>query len=211
MDEGAPMTGGMTLMICLTVLGQGTVPEPPRGPVELWRALGVREPFLQSQEAREESQSLCRFFGVEDYRKLEGNPALGFYHAGGFRWVGQRVAWLGVRPVTPDAAGIPASAWDGAFQALARQGRWKVDPSAPIRIKGACVGAVLSPSAREPERGVCLELQVASPTGTLLFRYAVAKPGVEEAVKEALAWTLGCARVMDQITAPGARHVPAQP
>lgn len=205
------MRPGLPLLLCSSVLAQVPMPEPPRGPVALWKALGVREPFLQSREAQEEPQSLYRFFGMEDYRKLEGNPALGFYATGGFRWVGQKVAWLGVRPVTPDASGLPPTVWDQAFHSLAGRHRWKVEPSAPIRIKGACVGAVVSPSDREPHPGVCIELQVASPTGTLLFRYAIAKPTVEEAVKEALAWTLGCARVMDQIGAGGGHHAPAQP
>ena len=211
------MRRGIGLLLCLPVLAQGAGPlrpqgqPPPQTPAVLWKALGVREPFLASQEARDEPQSLCRFFGTEDYRKLRGNPALGFYAAEKFHWVGRRVAWLGVHPATPDAAGIPESEWYRAFQSIARSNHWKVDPSAPIRVKGACVGAVLAPSAQEPQLGVCLELQVASPSGTLLYRYSIAQPTIQAAVRQALDWPLRCARTMDQLDPKGAKHGPAQP
>ncbi len=205
------MRGWAAVGVCVTVMAQGGAGKAPGGPVELWRALGVREPFLWSREALEEPQSLGRFFGMGDYGRLEGNPALGFYAADGFRWVGSSVAWLGVKAVTPDGAAVPEKLWDQAFQRLARRQRWRVDSAAPIRIKGACVGAVVTPTTREPHVGVCLELQVASPTGTLLYRYAVAKPSIEEAVEQALGWTLGCARSMDQIRAGGSGHGLAKP
>ena len=211
------MRRGIGLLLCLPMLAQGTGskrpqgPPPPQTPAVIWKALGVREPFLDSREAMDEPQSLNRFFGREDYQKLRGNPALGFYAAEKFHWVGRRIAWLGVRAATPDAAGIPESEWDRAFQSIARSNRWKVDPSALIRVKGACVGAVLAPSQQEPQLGVCLELQVASPTGTLLYRYSIAQPTTQAAVHQALEWPLRCARDLGQINLEGAKHGPAQP
>jgi hypothetical protein len=121
------------------------------------------------------------------------------------------VAWLGVHPATPDAVGIPESEWNRAFQSIATSNHWKVDPSAPIRVKGACVGAVLAPSVQEPQLGVCLELQVASPTGTLLYRYSIAQSSIQAAVHQALDWPLRCARSVDQLDPKGAKHGPAQP
>jgi hypothetical protein len=212
------MRWGLGLLMSSAMVAQvpgpplpGKGPLPPRTPAVLWKALGVREPFLGSLEAKGEPQSLNRFFGSEDYSKLRGNPALGFYDAGGFRWVGRRVAWLGVRQVYTDWPGIPATYWDRAFQSIARSNHWKVDPSAPIRVKGACVGAVANSTPQEPQIGVCLELQVSSPTGTLLYRYAIAQPSITEAVHQALDWTLSCARDLDQINPKGAKHGPAQP
>jgi hypothetical protein len=212
------MRWGLGLLMSMAMVAQvpgpplpGKGPLPPRTPAVLWKALSVREPFLGSLEAREEPQSLYRFFGTEDYPKLRGNPALGFYDADGFRWVGRRVAWLGVRSASLNCEGIPGRYWDQAFQSIARGNHWKVDPSAPIRVKGACVGAVLTPSGQEPQIGVCLELQVTSPTGTLLYRYAIAQPSITEAVHQALEWTLSCARDLDQITPKGGKHGPAQP
>ena len=205
-------------LLCIPTLAQGPGPVrpgqgplPPKTPAVLWKAVGVREPFLGSLEAREEPQSLCRFFGTEDYRKLRGNPALGFFAAERFRWTGRRVAWLGIRPATPAVAGITARDWDRAFLSIASSNHWKVDPSAPIRVKGACVGAVLTPSVQEPQLGVCLELQLASPTGTLLYRYSIAQPSIAEAVHQSLDWPLRCARDLDQINPEGAKHGPAQP
>jgi hypothetical protein len=198
-------------LVGVPLVAQVPAPAAPASPVELWRALGVREPFLRSREAREEPQSLGRFFGREDYPRLEGNPALGFYASGGFHWVGKRVAWKGVRAVTPDASKVPDRLWEEAFLALARKRGWKEDPKAPIQIKGACVGAVLVPSAREPEVGVCLEVQVTSPSGTLLFRYAIAQPSIQEAVRRAIVWPLECAQSMDQIETWRSRHGSAKP
>ena len=86
-----------------------------------------------------------------------------------------------------------------------------MDPSAPIQVKGACVGAVANSTPQEPQIGVCLELQVSSPTGTLLYRYAIAQPSLAEAVRQALDWALSCARDLDQINPEGAKHGPAQP
>ena len=212
------MRWGLGLLMSMALVAQvpgpplpGKGPLPPKTPAVLWKALPVRGPFLGSMEAKEEPQSLNRFFGPKDYPKLQGNPALGFYDADGFRWVGRRVAWLGVRQVYTDWPGVPAGHWDRAFESIARSNHWKMDPSAPIRVKGACVGAVATTSAQEPQIGVCLELQLSSPTGTLLYRYAIAQPSLAEAVHQALEWTLSCARDLDQINPKGAKHGPAQP
>jgi hypothetical protein len=52
---------------------------------------------------------------------------------------------------------------------------------------------------------------VTSPTGTLLYRYAIAQPSLAEAVHQALEWILSCARDLDQINPEGAKHGPAKP
>jgi len=222
------MRSGLGLLLCLRLAGQTPrlptgLPMPPPAPkadltpgaaAALWQQLDIREPFLASMEARREPQSLFRFFGRQDYEKLRGNPGLGYFAAGGFRWVGTRIAWQGLRPVTPDAATVPEQAWDAAFQEIAHRHGWQVDPRAPIRVRGACVGCVAEPSAREPERGVCIELQVTSPTGTLLYRFSIARPTLAEALGASLDWVLCCAAGLDG-TAPqprkGAKHGPAQP
>ena len=167
------MRSGLGLLLGLQLVGQTPrlppwLPMPPPAPkadltpgaaAALWKQLDIREPFLDSLEARQEPQSLFRFFGKQDYEQLRGNPALGYFATGGFRWVGTRIAWQGLRPVTPDAAAVAEQAWDAAFRAIAKRHGWQVDPRAPIRAKGACVGCVAEPSAREPQRGVCIEFQ----------------------------------------------------
>ncbi|BDU76846.1 hypothetical protein [Mesoterricola sediminis] len=165
----------------------------PAQAAAFWQRIGGREPFLESAEARSEPQSLYRFFQLADYLRLQGNPSMGHFADSGFRWTGTRVAWLGVRPVTPDAAPITARAWDAAFRFLAKRRQWILDRRAPIRIRGACVGAVLEPTPGQPFRGVCIELRLESPEGTLLYRYSVAKPSIEDAVGAALDWVLCCA------------------
>ena len=183
----------------------------PDQAVQLWQRVGALEPFLDSAEARSEPQSLYRFFNRADYAKLKGNPVLGYFSRGGFRWAGDRVAWLGIRPATPDATPISAKAWDAAFLYLARKRNWVVDAHAPIRISGACVGAVLEPSPDEPYRGVCVEVRVASPQGTLLYRFSVAKPAIEDAIGASLDWVLCCAGTFDQAPGKEAQHGTPQP
>jgi hypothetical protein len=172
----------------------------PQQASALWQRLGEKESFLDSDEFHAEPQSLYRFFDRKDYAKLWGNPVLGYSSPGRFKWVGDRIAWQGISPVTPDASAITAKAWDEAFRVIAGKRGWAVDPKAPIRVSGACVGAVLEPSREQPYRGVCIEVKVASPTGTLLHRFSVAKPTIEDAVGAALDWVLCCAAVMDPST-----------
>lgn len=65
---------------------------------------------------------------------------------------------------------------------------------------------MLEPSREEPCRGVCIEVKVASPTGTLLYRFSVAKPTIEDAVGAALDWVLCCAATMAQEATEGRPH-----
>ena len=202
------------LGLCIPLAGQ-PVPQGPVNPpgvltpqqaAVLWQRLGAKEAFLDSAECRSEPQSLYRFFDRKDYARLRGNPVLGYTCPGRFKWVGNRVAWHGISPVTPDAAAVTAKAWDEAFRIIARKRNWLPDPKAPIRISGACVGAVLEPSREEPYRGICIEVKVTSPTGTLLYRFSVAKPTIEDAVGAALDWVLCCAATLGQEPAEGRSH-----
>jgi hypothetical protein len=195
---------GLVMPLAAQQVRQGQIKLPgaitPHQALELWQRLGAREAFLDSAEFHGEPQSLYRFFERKDYAKLRGNPVLGYNCPGRFRWVGKRVAWHGISPVTPEAAPITARAWDEAFRIVARKRGWVQDPRAPIRVSGACVGAVLAPGPGQPRRGVCIEVKVASPTGTLLYRFSVAKPTLEVAVGAALDWVLCCAVALE----PGA-------
>jgi hypothetical protein len=183
----------------------------PQQASAIWQRLGAREAFLDSEEFHSEPQSLYRFFDRQDYAKLQGNPVIGYCCPGRFKWTGNRVAWHGIGPVTPDAAAVTAKAWDEAFRAIARKRNWIIDPKAPIRVSGACVGAVLEPSREEPFLGVCIEVRVASPSGNLLYRFSVAKATIEDAVGAALDWVLCCAATLDQTQTKGPRHGSAQP
>ena len=202
------------------VLGAQTAPKaaPPAAAIspeqaaQFWQRLGARERFLDSAEAHAEPQSLYRFFTREEYGRLQGNPALGYLAAGRFHWTGPRIAWLRIKPVTPDAAPVTARAWDEAFRFLAKRHHWILDPKAPLRLSGACVGAVLEPTPGQPYVGVCIEIRLASPTGTLLYRFSVAKPAIEDAVGAALDWVLCCAMNLPPAS-PGkeTHHGAAQP
>ena len=202
------------LGMCIPLVGQPVAQGPvhPPGAITpqqasmLWQRLGVKEAFLDSAECRSEPQSLYRFFDRKDYAKLRGNPVLGYTCPGRFKWIGNRVAWHGISPVTTDAAAVTARAWDEAFRIIARKRNWVVDPKAPIRVSGACVGAVLDPSREEPCRGVCIEVRVASPTGILLYRFSVAKPTIEDAVGATLDWVLCCAATLGQEPAERRPH-----
>jgi len=206
---------GLVMPLAAQTAPQAQAPPPgalsPQQALALWQRLGAREAFLDSAEAHSEPQSLYRYFDRMDYARLRGNPVLGYYDRGGFKWTGNRVAWHGIGPVTPDAAAVSARAWDEAFGIIARKRNWVIDPKAPIRVSGACVGAVLEPSREEPMRGVCIEVRVASPSGDLLYRFSVAKPTIEDAVGAALDWVLCCAANLDQGPAQGRANGAAQP
>ena len=206
---------GLFLPLATQSIPQDPVTPPgeltPQQASAIWKRLGAKEAFLDSADAHSEPQSLYRFFDRKDYAKLLGNPVLGYYWPGGFRWTGNRVAWHGISPVTSDAAAVTAKAWDEAFKGIARKRNWLIDPKAPIRISGACVGAVMETSREEPFRGVCIEVRVASPAGNLLYRFSVAKPTIEDAVGAALDWVLCCAATLGQDLSEGARHGSAQP
>jgi len=189
----------------------GKAPEVPRTPAALWGRVGVREPFLGSPEAQAEPQSLGRFLGMDDYARMRGNPSLGWFADQGFRWRGNRIAFLGVRAVTPDAAALPEAVWLKAFRRVAMQRGWWVDPKAPIRFKGACVGAVVAPVPGQPYPGVCLEVQVDGPTGSLLYRFSIAQTTAEAAVARALDWVLACAHDLESIQREGGGHAPTKP
>lgn len=172
----------------------------PQQAVELWHRVGdSREPFLDSAEAHQEPQSLYRYFQKKDYYQLMGNPVLGYFHYNeGFRWTGKSVAWGGIKPVTDDAKPIKSQAWDAAMAYIAKARGWTIDKHAPIRIEGACVGAVLEPSMSDPFRGVCIEVRIHSPKGVFLYRYSVGKAEIEDAVGASLDWVLCSAMNVNQ-------------
>jgi hypothetical protein len=172
-------------------------PEPPRdwitpGQAEpLIRRILEREPFLASEEARQEKQSLGHFFERRDYEALQGNPILGYWDAGTFRWTGVRVAWEGITSVG-SAKPITQKAWDTAFAYAVKKRRLVVDKSAPIRVRGVCVGAVMA-QGRGSRPGVALEIRVESPTGAFRGRFGIGKASIEDAVGASMDRLLGFA------------------
>lgn len=202
------------VMLSCALLAQGTLGRTgehkpgeisPQQAVALWQRVGdSREPFLDSAEAHQEPQSLYRFFNKKDYYKLMGNPVLGYFHyTHEFKWVGKSVAWGGIKPLTDDAKPIRAQAWDAAMAYIAKARGWAIDKRAPIRVEGACVGAVLEPSLSEPFRGVCIEVKVHSPGGVFLYRYSVGKAEIEDAIGAALDWVLCSAMNVNQEASRG--------
>lgn len=173
-------------------------PEPPRdwitpGQAEplIKRVLG-RQPFLSSDEVREEPQSLGLFFQRGDYEVLRGNPVLGYWDAGTFRWTGGRVAWEGITSFG-SAKPITAKAWDAAFAYAAKKRGLVVDKTAPIRVRGACVGAVLERIRGQSKPGVALEVRIESPTGVFRVRFTMGKATIEDAVGASMDRLLGFA------------------
>lgn len=162
------------------------------------RRLNEREPFAGSQDARMHGDSLGRFFGWKEYQALSGNPVYGYWAEGNFRWVGTRVAFDGVTAVGRSAHQITARAWEAAFKYVAQKNGWVIDPRAPIRVRAACLAAVVEPGVDEPHRGVVLELRVDSPTGPFLYRFGMGKPTIEDAIGASLDWALRFAHLVNQ-------------
>lgn len=144
------------------------------------------EAFLSSDEARTEPQSLGLFFKRREYQMLRGNPILGYWSESGFSWVGNKVAWQGITAGAPSCKPITEKAWNAAFSFVARKRGLVVDKSAPMKVSGACVGAVIEPTVKEPKRGVALEVRIDGPTGPLFFRFGTGKATIEDAIGASL-------------------------
>ena len=169
----------------------------------LERAL-AREPFVPDGRNAADPATLGKFFSDVQYEKLRGNPFLGYWDSGSFRWSGRRVAWGGMRPVGDAAGAISAKAWRMAFEVVARKRGLVVDDGASIRVEGACVAANLLPSKERPAPMVGLELKYVGSSGTLLHRVALPKPTVEEAMAATLDFSLGFALRVHQAGDGGA-------
>lgn len=194
----------LLLALGLPLVAQAPAPAPapgdvtPKQAVQMLGRVEARESFLDSGEAHSEPQSLYRFFHKPEYFQLRGNPVIGYYAAEKFKWEGNRVAWLGIKPATTDAKAIQPQAWDAAFRVVAKLRGLVADPNAPIKIQGACVGAVLEPTFEAPYRGVCIEIRITSPSGTMLHRFSVGKPEIEDAVAASLDFVVNFARAINQ-------------
>jgi hypothetical protein len=154
-------------------------------------SLAERHPFLESAEARGELATLHRYFDENDYRRLRGNPVLGYWDLNGFRWAGRR-ATFDVRSVT-GCARVTASAWRAALRYAFRKHHLELVAGAPIRFEGACIVAVVEPTRQEPVPGVLLEMRVTGPDGQLRYRFGMGKPTVEDAVGAAADFIVGFA------------------
>ena len=173
-------------------------PWSPEQAMWILRRLGDREPFVGSFEAWAHRDTLGHFFHRGDYERLRGNPVFGYWDDGRFRWTGTHVAWDGIQAVASTARPITARAWTAAFGYVARKHGMIIDPKAAIRVRGACIGAVLDPTVDEPNRGVVLELRIESPSGAFLYRFGTGKPTIEDAIGASLDWALSFALTLNQ-------------
>ena len=204
------MTGSIRIAVALVATGvlasgaraddttSASDPWTPQQGARILDRLGDREPFLGSHEAAHHPESLGHFFGPHDYERLRGNPVYGYWADDGFRWVGGRVAWDGITPLSPSARPIRPRAWDAAFAYVAKKYALTIDRRAPVRVRGACVAAVIYPSPSQPNRGVVLELRIDSPKGVFWYRFGMGKPTVEDAIGASLDWAIGFARTINR-------------
>ena len=156
----------------------------PEQAEKLAEKLAERKPYASSAEAHSPAgrATMGLFFSVSDYAKLSGNPVYGYWNAGGFRWIGNRIAWDGVVPAGKSCMEITRKAWDAAFAYVAKKHGLLVDRAAPMRMRGACVGAVTETSPTRPVLGVVMEVRLDSPTGAFKWRYTRGNPTLEGAV-----------------------------
>lgn len=146
--------------------------------------LAERKPYAESDEAHSEAgrRTMGMFFAAAEYEKLKGNPVYGYWNAAGFKWTGSRIAWDGVVSVGKSCKGITRRAWDAAFAYVAEKHGLVVDRGAPMRMRGACVGAITETSPERPVLGVVMEMRIDSPTGSFRWRYTRGNPTIEGAV-----------------------------
>jgi len=173
-------------------------PWTPEQGSQILARLGDREPFLQSRDVERHPESLNRFFGQREYERLRGNPVYGYWGDSGFRWIGTRVAWDGIAASSASARPIRRRAWDAAFAYVAKKHGLTIDRRAPIRIRGACIAAVVNPAVDEPNRGVVLEVTVDGPSGRFWYRFGMGKPTLEDAVGASLDWFVSFARTINR-------------
>lgn len=146
--------------------------------------LAERNVYADSAEAHSEAgrRTMGLFFTGAEYRVLKGNPVYGYWNARGFRWTGNRIAWDGVVPSGRSCQSITTAAWNAAFAYVAKKHGLVVDAKAPMRMRGACVGAVTETSPQHPVLGVVMEMHLDSPTGSFRWRYTRGNPTLDGAV-----------------------------
>jgi len=159
----------------------------------LERIFFAREKFYGSWAHRnkEFQGSLGHFLTEAEYRKLVGNPAIGYYHAGSFAWPEQ---WKEVyiepfESTTPDTQVVKPQAWRAAAAQVCRMHGLTQSQTAKIRITGKLVGINL-----EPPFGVYLEVRIQSPTGTLLYRGGIGKATLADSIGASLDHLLAYSR-----------------
>jgi hypothetical protein len=166
-----------------------------------------REPFYPKGFETSDPDTLNKFFTMDDYRVLMGNPFLGYWDSGAFAWSGgMRVAWDGL--IAADggssmAAAVSPKAWEAALAMVAKGRGVTIDSKAPVRLKGACVHANLLASKDLGPAGVLVELRFDGPSGPLRLRLGAGKPSIEEAMAATLDRALGFALRLKQRSAPG--------
>lgn len=193
---GTPGSGVESLRTALT----------PEQAERIVMKLVERRPFAESQEAKSPEGRLTMglFFRDADYRALKGNPVFGYWDADGFKWTGNRIAWQGFTSAGSTCKGIAPKAWDLALGYVAKKHGLVVDQSAPLRMRGACVWAVIDVSPKEPVRGVVIEMSLDSPTGIFRWRYSRGNPTIEGAIGASVELPILVAKKMNQ--RDGATH-----
>jgi hypothetical protein len=169
-----------------------------------------REPFWPRHYEDSDPNTLGKFFVGEDYRLLQGNPFLGYWHSGTFLWPAgtKAIAWDGVLGAKEDAGArsVTPKAWRAAMEVVAGKRGLVIDQRAAVRIRGMCVHANLArPRDGLEPPGVMVELRLESPTGMLLMRVGVGKPTIEEAMGAMLDWVMGFALRVHQPQEPEAK------
>ena len=166
------------------------------------RALTYRECFLDSQQARKHADTLGLFLSRAEYAKMHGNVIFGYWWASpGFVWKPEwrKLAFVAPKGVHESSRPIQPQAWNKAMEFTAARRGLTITSSAPIKITGAVVGAILDP-AKEHQRGyatIC-EWKIQSPKGgVLLYRFGILKPSLGGAIGANLEWVVNYARAID--------------
>jgi hypothetical protein len=170
---------------------------PSRHARALLQRMADIEPFVGSREEKENRKAAVgRYFTADEYRRLRGNPVVGYWDLGTFHWQGgDRVAWAGMRNAHASCRGISAHAWDAAFAVVAHRQHLTVVRQAAVTLEGGCVAAVVDKSESEPVPGVLVEVRARGTGGeTMVMRFAMGKPSVEDAMGAALELALTFSR-----------------
>lgn len=154
-----------------------------------------KEAFLGSAEYKAAPATLHLYFKDPEYRKLRGNPIIGYLATDeGFQWSGREVTFGPVLPLGKGTRVVTEKAWEVAMNQVAHAMDLEMKPLAPVKVTGATVFIRTKPTAEYPACQVEVEWRITSPTGVILFRRAASARTVGDAMGSCLEFVLRFAR-----------------
>lgn len=188
-----------------------TLTEKQRAAV-LKRIFLDREAFRSSREYQTNPTTLGLYFKDADYRRLKGNPIVGYYAADpGFRWEDAEVTIHRIPSLGPHTRVVTQRAWDAASAIVARKLNLNLVPNAKVHVYGASVYVHPKPTQDVRAAQIVVEFRITSPNGTILLRRVGNSPTLGDAIGSSLEFAITYARRFAAASSPLSPHPPPPP